>query len=351
MKPLRIPVYALTLRLYNHIPMYYGRSKKCVMHWFLCAMLLFSCRETPETLLAVSENYKAAPTGPSVKLVILGTVQDAGSPQIACEKDCCKDLQKYPDITRNVVALGLVDGLHKKSYLIEATPNIGLQLNSLSGFTSLPSKSLPDGVFLTHAHIGHYTGLMYFGKESLNSKSLPVFVMPQMRTFLAQNGPWGQLVSNENIVLKPLEADKGIVLTPSLSITPFLVPHRDEYSETVGFLIEGPAKKALFIPDIDKWAQWDNSIIKVISEVDYAFIDATFYDEKEINNRDISEIPHPFVIESMALFNDLSSEEKGKIYFIHLNHTNPLLNPKSEAVLEVVSKGFHVANFLQEFEL
>jgi pyrroloquinoline quinone biosynthesis protein B len=331
--------------------MYYDRAIKSVMHWFLFALLLFSCKDVPSTPTDVSENKKETPLEPAVKLLILGTVQDAGSPQIACEKDCCKDLRNNPDPTRNVVALGLVDGVHNKSYIIEATPNIGMQLNSLNEFTSFPTKRPPDGVFLTHAHIGHYTGLMYFGKESLNSQKLPVFAMPKMSSFLTQNGPWGQLVSNKNIMLKALEANKRIDLTPSLTVTPFLVPHRDEYSETVGFLIEGPAKKALFIPDIDKWARWDKSIIQAISEVDYAFIDATFYDEKEINNRDISEIPHPFVIESMALFNDLTSEEKGKIYFTHFNHTNPLLVPESEEYKEVVSKGFHIATFLQEFEL
>lgn len=331
--------------------MYCYGPVRSMMLWLLLSLLLFSCKDAPNTPSGVSENKKAATLEPSVKLVILGTVQDAGSPQIACEKDCCKELRKDPDATRNVVTLGLVDGLHTKSYLVEATPNIGLQLNSLNEFASFPLNRLPDGVFLTHAHIGHYTGLMYFGKESLNSQKLPVFVMPQMTSFLTQNGPWGQLVSDENILMKPMEANKGIELSPTLSVTPFLVPHRDEYSETVGFLIEGPDKKALFIPDIDKWSRWDKSIVQAISEVDYAFIDATFYDEKEINNRDISEIPHPFVIESMALFDDLTSEEKGKIYFTHLNHTNPLLDPESEAYLKVVSKGFHVASFLQEFEL
>ncbi|NNJ87930.1 MAG: MBL fold metallo-hydrolase [Eudoraea sp.] len=331
--------------------MFYGGSLRGAVPCFLLAFLLFSCKDVPNTPSDASENQKVALTGPSVALVVLGTLQDAGSPQIACEKSCCAELRKNPDYTRNVVALGLVDGLHKSSYLIEATPNIGLQHNTLNEFASFPAKRLPDGIFLTHAHIGHYTGLMYFGKESLNSRELPVFVMPKMGSFLTQNGPWGQLVSNENIVLTSMEAKKEIELTPSLSVTPFLVPHRDEYSETVGFRIAGPHKKALFIPDIDKWSRWDKSIVRAISEVDYAFIDATFYDEKEINNRDISEIPHPFVIESMALFNDLTSEEKEKIYFIHLNHTNPLLDPKSEAYLEVVSKGFNIASFLQEFEL
>lgn len=322
------------------------------MRLLMLVLLLFSCRDIPNKNQEVSQKKMEAPNGrPSVNLVILGTVQDAGSPQIACVKECCIALQRDPDKTRNVVALGLVDNVHKKSYLFEATPNIGLQLSHLNEFASFPIQRLPDGVFLTHAHIGHYTGLMYFGKESLNSHDLPVFVMPKMQSFLTQNGPWGQLVSNQNIMLTPLEVNSGVKVTPSVSVTPFLVPHRDEYSETAGFLIEGPDKKALFIPDIDKWAQWNKSIVQFISEVDYAFIDATFYDEKEINNRDISEIPHPFVIESMALFNNLPAEEKAKIYFTHFNHTNPLLNPESEAFKEVVSRGFHVATFLQEFEL
>jgi pyrroloquinoline quinone biosynthesis protein B len=299
----------------------------------------------------ISENRELNPLGNSVKLIILGTAQDAGSPQITCEKDCCKKLFEDPDSSRKIVALGLADGQNKKSYLFEATPEISDQLHALNKWASLPLNKLPNGVFLTHAHIGHYTGLMFMGKESLNSNQLPVYAMPGMTSFLTNNGPWGQLVSNKNILLEALTADKKVLLSPLLTVTPFLVPHRDEYSETVGFLIKGPHKQALFIPDIDKWARWDTSIIKLLSEVDYAFVDATFYDGNELNTRDISEIPHPFVIESMALFKDLPAAEKNKIYFIHLNHTNPLLNPESREYGEVINRGFHVATFHQEFEL
>ena len=137
----------------------------------------------------------------------------------------------------------------------------------------------------------------------------------------------------------------------AVRIVPFLVPHRDEYSETVGFMITGPNKSVIFIPDIDKWEKWDRDIIEEISRVDYAFIDGTFYDGEEINNRDISEIPHPFIIESMTKFKKLPSKEKSKIYFIHLNHTNPLLDPGSEASQQVSSRGFHVARFMDRFEL
>jgi pyrroloquinoline quinone biosynthesis protein B len=124
--------------------------------------------------------------------------------------------------------------------------------------------------------------------------------MPRMKTFIEQN-PWSQY--QQNISLQKLEEQRTVQLSSNLRVTPFLVPHRDEFSETVGFLIEGPHKKALFIPDIDKWEKWNVSIMDQIAAVDYAFIDGTFYDAEEINYRNISEIPHPFITETMALFN------------------------------------------------
>ena len=134
-----------------------------------------------------------------------------------------------------------------------------------------------------------------------------------------------------------------VVLSDQLKVIPFLVPHRDEYSETVGYTIIGSTKTALFIPDIDKWEKWEVEIVDVIAKVDYAFLDATFYDAAEINNRDIAEIPHPFVIESVEKFKNMPTNEKKKVYFIHFNHTNPLLNPKSEQALKVEKAGFNIA--------
>ena len=175
--------------------------------------------------------------------------------------------------------------------------------------------------------------------------------MPRFYNFIQDNGPWNQLVKLENVMLKRIYDREKITLESNLSITPIQVPHRDEYSETVGFLIEGNTKSALYIPDIDKWEKWNNSIVELIKNVDYAFLDGTFYDEKEVNNRDISEIPHPFIIESLKLFNPLDTSEKNKIYFIHLNHTNPLLNSDSSEYNRVIREGFNVADPNMEFFL
>ena len=169
-----------------------------------------------------------------------------------------------------------------------------------------------------------------------------VYVMPRMFQFLENNGPWSQLVEFQNIRLAAL-ADQQSIAFAELDVTPFLVPHRDEFSETVGFEIAGPDKKAVFIPDINKWSVWDRDIADLVKSVDYALIDATFYDDEELPGRDMSQIPHPFVSESMQALDSLSAEDRNKVWFIHFNHSNPLLNPSSEESVYVRSRGFNIA--------
>ena len=268
-------------------------------------------------------------------LKILGVVQDGGMPHLGNNKTCCENIKK----DKYVTSLMLMNNENNESFLFDASPDINKQLN----FMGERIKKDLKGIFLTHAHIGHYTGLMYFGREALNSKLVNVYAMPRMKKFLEENGPWSQLVSLQNILIIELSNQSKISIDSNVIVQPVEVPHRAEFSETVGYKIYGPNKTALFIPDIDKWYLWEKSIIDEIKQVDYAIIDATFYDSKEVNYRDISEIPHPFVTESMDLFDSIDIKEKNKIYFIHLNHTNPLINKDSDQYKLVRSKGYNVA--------
>ncbi len=310
---------------------------------------VYSCNPAPDKKAALSVPEQIEPAQTS--LIILGNVQDAGSPHIACKKECCEALFLNSDDSRKVVSLGVVDPENNKKYLFDATPNMTEQLKILKNYLPKNTNEIADGIFLTHAHIGHYTGLMYLGTEAMGASNVNVFAMPLMDSYLRNNGPWSQLVRNQNISLQSLFNKQEISLTSNLSVIPFLVPHRDEYSETVGYKLVGPNKTVLFIPDIDKWYKWETNIIDEIKQVDYAFLDAGFFSETEIDNRDISEIPHPTVLESMELFDKLPAQEKNKVWFIHMNHTNPMLNPESEQSKLVISKGYHIARFKNLFEL
>ncbi len=283
-----------------------------------------------------------------VTLIVLGTIQDGGSPHIGCNKSCCRDLFTHPDYRRKVVSLGVIDPQNKQTWLFEATPDMPAQAKMLKNASGFQTKEIPDGIFVTHAHIGHYTGLMYLGKEAINSKAVPVYAMPRMKSFLEGSGPWSQLVSLNNIALQPLQNEQEIVLSNNIKVTPISVPHRDELSETVGYKITGPNKKVLFIPDINKWALWNKDIAQEIAKVDYAFVDGTFYSGDELQTRNIAEIPHPFMIESMQLLANLPPGEKTRVYFIHFNHTNPVIDPKSPQALTVLKNGFRLAQFGQK---
>ena len=280
---------------------------------------------------------------PQQFLVVLGVMQDAGYPQLGCEKECCKAFWEGKESKKHVVSLAIVDKKANAYWLIEATPDIREQMKEMENY--LPSKNyLPAGIFLTHAHIGHYSGLMQLGREAMNAKGIQVYAQPRMDSFLRNNGPWSQLVALKNIELPEAYHGEAVNLaTDSMYVEPIRVPHRDEFSETVGYRIHGPHKKVLFIPDIDKWAKWDRKLWEEIKSVDYAFLDGTFYGDGELPGRNMSEIPHPFVSETINLLKDLPASEKAKVYFIHFNHTNPLLKFNSKEKDSVRAKGFNVA--------
>ncbi len=263
-------------------------------------------------------------TSTDIYVMVLGVAQDGGYPQAGCAKKCCEKYWKGKQKGNSPVCLGIVDKTNGKIWLIEATPDFTKQWQNIRTRSGMMDKKAPDGIFLTHAHMGHYAGLINLGREAMGTNQVPVYVMPRFRKFLERNGPWDQLISLRNIHSVGLKEDSAIWLTDKIKITPFLVPHRDEYSETVGYRIEIPGRKFLFIPDIDKWERWNRSIIDEVKEVDIAFLDATFFANGELN-RDMSEIPHPFISESLEKFKGLKENEKRNIHFIHFNHTNPVL--------------------------
>jgi pyrroloquinoline quinone biosynthesis protein B len=284
-------------------------------------------------------------------LCILGITQDGGHPHAGCQKGCCEAAFKDRSLGHHVVCLGLIDPASSKRWMFDATPDFKYQLKMLDDIVPANRVLRLDGIFLTHAHIGHYTGLMDLGREVMGTKNIPVYAMPKMHAFLSSNGPWDQLIRLQNIKLTALADHQKVTLTEQLSIEPLLVPHRDEYSETVGYLIHGPNKSGLFIPDIDKWDRWDTRIESVLAHVDYAFLDGSFFANGEIAGRDMSEIPHPFIEESMAHFGVLPDSERSKIHFIHFNHTNPVLDKNSKARKIIIEKGFNIAEELAIFEL
>lgn len=282
-------------------------------------------------------------------VVVLGIGQDAGVPQMGCASKFCERAWKDPSLRRLVSSIALVDPDSGSRWIFDATPDLPEQFQRLKEITGDNTNRI-DGIFLTHAHIGHYTGLMYLGRESMNSSGVKVYAMPRMKSMLESNAPWSQLVSLKNIDLQSLQGATAVSLGGTITVEPFLVPHRDEFSETVGFRIAAGGKSLIFIPDIDKWSKWPKKLEDIVRANDFVLIDGTFYADGEIP-RPISEVPHPFVSETVDLLKELPSKEKAKVRFIHFNHSNPLVQGDKKKIKELRKNGFSAAYEGERFPL
>jgi pyrroloquinoline quinone biosynthesis protein B len=288
------------------------------------AMAAAAACSTPEGGGSVSGSV------PGWRLVVLGVAQDGGMPHMGCDQDPCAAARRGERRAEKVACLGITDGEH--AYLFDATPDFPAQVHAMGA-------RLPSGVFLTHAHIGHYTGLVHLGKEVAGARGVPLWATAKMREFLAANVPWRALVENGNVDLR----DNADVDLGGVRVRAIEVPHRNEYADTVGYLIEGPRARALYIPDIDRWEPWDRDIRALVESVDVALLDATFASGEELPGRDMSRVPHPLVGDTMARLAGLGE----RVRLIHLNHTNPLLvDPKS-----LKGNGFRVAREGERFDL
>ncbi len=302
----------------------------------LAAAVFFALMPSGQTRPSVG----AAEAPEAAEGIVLGIAQDGGVPHLGCRQKLCVEARHDPSKRRRVACLGLVDGKAGKRFLIDATPDFESQVAALGG--------MPDGILLTHAHIGHYLGLAQLGREVANTHAMPVYCTPSMAAFLRANRPWSRLVESKNIEIREVRPGVPFELTDSLRVTAILVPHRDEDSDTVAFLVSGPSRKLLWLPDIDKWEKWDRRIEDVVKTVDAAFLDGTFFSADEIPGRSIADIPHPLVPETVSRLEGRPGD--ARIFFVHLNHTNRLLWDRTE-VRRLEEKGFGVAFEGQRFPL
>jgi pyrroloquinoline quinone biosynthesis protein B len=283
----------------------------------------------------------------SVRAVVLGIAQDGGVPHIGCIQELCVGARRDPTRRQRVASLGLISG--EKRFLVDATPDLPSQIETLNAGRTLVDRARPlDGILLTHAHIGHYTGLMHLGREALGARGVPVYATPRMAAFLRGNGPWSQLVALGNIELREIEPGRAFVLAEGLTATALRVPHRDEYSDTVAFRIAGPSRKVLYVPDIDKWEKWERRLEDEVAAVSVALLDGTFESEAELPGRTLLEIPHPLAGETAARL--AGRPGGGDVRLIHLNHTNRLLWDE-EARRQLEGRGLMVARDGDEIPL
>ncbi len=265
--------------------------------------------------------------------VVLGVAQDGGHPQAGCEASCCAPAFADPSRGHRIACVGV--RTPTEGWLLDATPDLRWQLHDLGRPCA--------GIVLTHAHLGHYTGLLQLGREAWAPRGLPVYAMPGMARFLEQTEPYRTILADGHIDLRRMRADEPVALAPGLTLTPWLVPHRGPWSETVGLHVQGASSSCLYLPDIDAFEPWGRDLAAVVQDVGRVWIDGTFFSAAELPHRDLGAIPHPLVTDTMTLLQSLPAAHRARVHFLHLNHSNPLLDPSSSAAGDVAERGFVLA--------
>lgn len=305
-----------------------------------------------------------------VEAILLGNAQDAGVPQVNCFTGHCARVRAGEAPDPFVACLGLVDREAGRRFLIDATPDLNAQVEMLLRAGALPPQAPPaavrqpgadaplaglpgeiagrsvplhehlHGILLTHAHVGHYTGLMELGREIAATRGLPLYVTASMARFLRANGPWDALVNSGHVELREVGFGEPVALTERLTATPYEVIHRAEYTDTAAWVIRGPDRSLLYVPDADTWEGWPVPFDEILDTVDLALLDGSFWSGTELGNRPQSEVPHPPVSVTIERLGPRAGSPP--VRFVHLNHTNPLWDPAA-AERAALPEGFGVA--------
>lgn len=292
----------------------------------------------------------------SLQALVLGSVQDAGFPQVGCYTERCDEGRALLAAGRGrfVSSLALIEPEAERFYLVDATPDITRQIDLITepAFRRRAAERRPfDGIFLTHAHIGHYTGLAVLGNEGLGIRDTPVYCTEAMAGFLGANEPWEFLIRQGRIVPRPLTLDRWHRIDDNLEAQLWKVPHRDEFADTVGFVFRGPEATLLFIPDINSWTLWDRDVASAVAGVDVALLDGSFWSLDELPGRTVEDVPHPLMTQTMDALQSVVDRRQTRVVLTHLNNSNPALDEGGPQQQEVARRGFEIAREGMRFDL
>ena len=281
----------------------------------------------------------------NIRAMILGIAQDGGVPHPGCYCDTC---QFYWDnqIVLSPSSLAIID--EKQLHLFDVTRNLDRQLRKVG------NKNVTD-IWLTHGHIGHIDGIGLFGKEVMNLKNVRLHASELMIKLIENTPKWNKLIEDKILIPIQFNSNESMQISENLKITPIRVPHRDELTDTHAFMINGPEKSLLYLPDHDTWEETldmvqQDSVIEWFDflGIEIVLMDGTFWSKNELSRQD--DVPHPPVLESLERLGNVKGKEL-EVFFIHFNHTNPLLIPKSNEIKKLLDSGCKIPIEGQQFLL
>ncbi len=289
---------------------------------------------------------------------VLGSAAGGGVPQWNCGCANCCAARSGAQPRRSQSTMGVsADG--SRWLLLNCSPDIGFQIESFAPLQARTLRGTPiDGVLLTDANVDHLGGL-----ATLRQKGDYRFVIrssdvtrdiatsqPAFAPFASAPHRWIAVTLGERCEA----ADGNDVVEHQLTVsaqnvpgtTPGYAGRRTVTGAVVAYEIAsrtgGP--KICFAP---VFASIDAALRDAIERADVAFLDGTFYRDNELIaahllDRSARGLGHQPVGGPDGTLSQLRGI-RTRIIFTHLDNSNPMLDPASEAAAAIRASGAEIA--------
>ena len=293
-----------------------------------------------------------------MKIILLGAAAGGGLPQWNCGCDNCHAARagRIPAMTQSSIAVS-ADG--RDWAVLNASPDIRVQLAATPALHPTGLRDMPlRSVLLTNGDIDHVAGLLTLRE----SQPFTLFATPAIHEVLAQN-PMLTALRADLVARQPVALDQGVEIAPGLMATLFAVPGKVPlYQEgdvvetglvgetTVGVELSANGRRALYIPGCAKLPDW---LSGRIAGADLLMFDGTLWEDDEMIRMGLGQktgrrMGHMPVVETMAAMRDLPV---GQRVFVHMNNSNPLVDPASTQTREAEASGWQVGRDGMEITL
>lgn len=295
-----------------------------------------------------------------MRIIVLGAAAGGGLPQWNCGCQNCNDARRgdIPEMTQSSVA---VSADTESWVVLNASPDIRAQLASIPQMHPPALRGTPiKSVVLTNGDIDHIAGLLTLREKT----PFDLYATAAGMEIIESNSVFG-VMDPELIARRQITLDEPFTPAPGLTMTPFAVPGKvalflegdtlnlqEVGEQTVGLLIDSAAGRAAYIPGCASIPDW---LLDRLEAVDLLLFDGTVWNNDDMQRTGtgvktgarMGHIPLNGPDGSLARLSGVNARKM----FIHINNTNPILQPDSPERAEVRAKGWDIAHDGMEISL
>lgn len=286
----------------------------------------------------------------TLRIHVLGAAAGGGLPQWNCGCPNCVSARagRLPSLTQSSIAVS-ADG--EAWAILNASPDIRAQMQATAALHPTgPRRSPLRSVLVTNGDIDHVAGLLTLRER----QEFALFATAEIHAVLAGN-PMIRAVAPDCVPRIPVRLGDAFELCPGVEAELFAVPGKVplyaegevvdtqlEGENTVGVRLSAGGKTAFYIPGC---AALTPALAARIRNAQMVLFDGTLFEDDEMIRMGLgaktgARMGHMAMRDTIEAFRGLGVAQR---VFVHMNNSNPALDPASHARAHVAEAGWIVA--------